>query len=157
MKTAVSYLLSFLVVGIYIVSTMGFGIHECAMNGTKETVVLFGNDPCETAHNAKDDSGVKCCGCGCCKMSWILAESADAHDGQCCTTEVYVLSHDQVNSQQLSSEMPDVSNADILLPEDLNCKMLAKASVFTGIAYPSGFVKALAKCDLLVSISQFRI
>lgn len=120
-------------------------------------MVLFGKDPCEIAHNMESGEASNCCKCKCCKMSVSVGKSFGTHDGQCCSTEVYVLSHDQVNSQQFSSEKPDDSGLELLLLDNSNFRLLAKASVFSGVAYPSGFVKALPPCSLIVAISQFRI
>lgn len=121
MKKWISYIVSVIVVGLYLLSTMGYGIHECSVSGTKNMIVLFGESPCEYVHHGKKSQE---CSCGSCCAGSHAGHSAskgechteaihklehcaednglhgEEHDSNCCTTKTFVLSHDQINSQQ---------------------------------------------------------
>lgn len=42
---------------LYVVSTMGYGVHKCATNGTASLILLFGESPCEYVHSHVDEHG----------------------------------------------------------------------------------------------------
>ncbi len=122
MKKLLSYIFTLTIVAMYIVSTMGYGIHECTHDGTKDVVVLFGETPCEYIHSHIDgdghiyvhshnpaahgacalsaDSPRSCRSCGC-EGKWTYK-----HDDNCCHTTVYSITHDQTIED----------NADIVVP-----------------------------------------
>lgn len=113
MRKLFSYLFALLVAAIYIVSTMGYGIHECKHDGTRDVIVLFGETPCEYIHSHVDGKGrlythahhttgcTACAGdasCACCGEMLDTGENGAAvyhHDGNCCHTTVYSITHDQ--------------------------------------------------------------
>lgn len=113
MRKLLSCLFALLVVAIYIVSTMGYGIHECKRDGTRDVIVLFGETPCEYIHSHVDGQGhlyshthhakscIACVGdssCACCGEIPDTGENGAAvyhHDGNCCHTTVYSITHDQ--------------------------------------------------------------
>lgn len=157
MKNCISYLFSVMIVGLYILSTMGYGVHECSLDGTKNMMVLFGESPCEYAHSrANEQKCGKCKCCACCGSSQSSEESHD-HDGKCCTTEVYVLTQDQVNSQNTSVDGPAVSDLYAFVETAGNCIDMVKLPAFSGVVYSTGFTKSTFITDLHISISQFRI
>ena len=157
MKNCISYLFSVIIVGLYILSTMGYGVHECSHNGTKNMMVLFGESPCEHSHSkARAQKCSKCKCCACCGSA-KSAEGSAEHGGKCCTTEVYVLTQDQVNSQNASVDGPAVSDLYAFAEIGGNCANMEKLAAFSGVVYSTGFTKNTLITDLIVSISQFRI
>lgn len=156
MKNSIVRIFLAMVVGIYLVSTMGYGIHECSHDGTKNMMVLFGETPCSHSASSNAASGkyAECtCGCGC--ASSDSGHASHEHDAGCCSTEVYVLTQDQVNSQQTEVDLPLVST--LYLPAG-NCICSTEAvnqPLFTGVVYSTGFTKIHS--DLHIVISQFRI
>ena len=93
MKSFVRNILFIAVALLYIVSTMGYGVHKCASDGTASLILLFGETPCEWVHSHIDDEG----NCythahnpaehhGCCHHG-----EEQEHDDDCCSTSVYVL------------------------------------------------------------------
>lgn len=61
---------------VYTVSTMGFGIHQCSTDRTTKILLLVGENPCSHTHH---HNGV--CECG----------HPHHHDASCCNTKVYVV------------------------------------------------------------------
>lgn len=45
------------VMALYIVSTMGYGVHKCTSDGTASLILLFGESPCEYVHTHVDEHG----------------------------------------------------------------------------------------------------
>jgi len=45
------------VIALYIVSTMGYGVHRCTADGTASLILLFGESPCEYVHSHMDGHG----------------------------------------------------------------------------------------------------
>lgn len=107
MRKIGSYLFILLVVAMYVVSTMGYGIHECKHDGTRDVIVLFGETPCEYIHSHVDDTGHifthahTACDCG---MDHVVYE----HDGNCCQTTVYSVTTDQTVEDSNLSVQPSV-------------------------------------------------
>lgn len=113
MRKLLSCIVALLVVAIYIVSTMGYGIHECKHDGTKDVIVLFGETPCEYIHSHVDGKGhlyththhaKSCTACAADASCACYGEMPDTgeneaagyhHDGNCCHTTVYSITHDQ--------------------------------------------------------------
>lgn len=153
MKNRISRILMALVVGMYIISTMGYGIHECSHDGTKSMIVLFGETPCEIAHSGdKEASGNR--KCTCCKMG---VSGSLSHDEDCCNTEVYVLTHDQVNPSGTDDMNPEFVSLYISVENGSNYMDISKTSAFPGVVYSSGFTKCRSISDLHLAFSQFRI
>ena len=136
-------------------STMGYAVHECSRQGTVNTVILFNDTPCKCAKKKSAENG-SCCSCCCAKKKAQAEESGECKD-KCCTTEVYTITHDQVNSQPLHADAPAVS--DFVL--DLCSQWLLDNSVFKvaflGKFYSTGFIKSRLLISSLPFISQFRI
>lgn len=72
---------------LYIVSTMGYGVHSCTVDGTAEVIMLFGETPCESAHSEQEHSNSQNCSGSC--------TSECHHSDNCCSTNVYVVTQDQ--------------------------------------------------------------
>ncbi|MDD2595340.1 MAG: hypothetical protein PHD11_05925 [Bacteroidales bacterium] len=100
-----------LVTLLYISSYMGFGIHECKTDGTKDLILMVGDTSCEAIHthsheHLHSDSGVchthshicdqhhgveaDCCECN--------HSGSHLHSSDCCNTNVYVVSDVQNSS-----------------------------------------------------------
>ena len=153
MKNCISRILMSIMVGMYIISTMGYGIHECSHDGTKNMMVLFAETPCEVAHQSSGDgSGAK--RCSCCQSD--LTDSA-SHNNDCCNTEVYVLTHDQVASSSSEDINPMFASLYICVENGGDIVDHSKHSAFPGVVYSSGFTKCKGISDLHVAFSQFRI
>lgn len=108
MKKIVSYLLMLSVAILYVVSTMGYGIHVCKHDGTQDVIVLFGETPCEFIHSHLDGTGyiythahAAACNCG--------TDHTDyEHDENCCHTTVYSVTPDQTVADNITSLEPSV-------------------------------------------------
>lgn len=173
MKKYISYLLLLVIAGIYVVSTMGYGIHECTHDGTKDVVVLFGETPCEYVHSHIDENGhiythshaagahgvdcdcASCADIASCSCGGDHSDGSYLHNGNCCTTTVFALSHDQVNSQNTLAEvLPAVFDISIISHDSGLSEMQSDcpATAF----YPDSF-RLKCHCSRYVMISQFRI
>lgn len=156
MKSSIARIFFAVVVGIYLVSTMGYGVHKCSHDGTKNMIVLFGETPCNYAHssNIAGNNPVACaCSCGCASAD-ADAESHE-HDAGCCSTEVYVLTQDQVNSQQTEVEIPLISPLYLSADGGICYAEVADQQPFSGVVYSTGFTNV--KSGLHIVNSQFRI
>ncbi len=152
MKNCISRILVVLMVGMYIISTMGYGIHECSYDGTKNIVLLFGETPCEIAHSSGLETGA-----GKCKCCQTDASGSVSHDNECCNTEVYVLTQDQVTSSGTEDINPMFASLFVSVENGGNVMDFSKISAFPGVIYSSGFTKCKSTSDLHVAFSQFRI
>lgn len=118
MKKFLSCLFLLAVVAMYIVSTMGYGIHECKHDGSKDVIVLFGETPCEYVHSHVDGHGYVYthahnpaqhkaetkqiqCTCGQCGVA-----DAYVHTGECCHTTVFSVSPDQTIEASANIAVP---------------------------------------------------
>ncbi len=124
MKKSLSILLMLVTCVTYILSTMGYGVHECSKSGSRDVILLFGETPCEYVHSHIDKHGHiythahEASGCNCsngCNHSASCNEHTDCcshehetitHDSNCCHTSVYTVTVDQTvsdNSNLLAS------------------------------------------------------
>ncbi len=151
MKKILSYLSLILLVGIYMLSTMGYGIHQCSLEGSNDIILLFGETPCEYVHSK--DGGAGNCICGL-EHQYQSEECAGGeHSNNCCSTETYVLSQDQVNSNNDTGHAPllDYVYISYNLPVTEDCGQ----ELYSGVVYSTGFVKG--DRALHIVNSQFRI
>lgn len=149
MKRIVSYLFPVLLVAVYLISTMGCGVHKCTADGTYDVMILFGESICESAHPENGNGPV--CSCG---LNHILAEDGEHHDGDCCSTDTYVLSQDQVTSNNDLDESGLVDCGLVLQSDSM--LLLPDYIAYTGVVYSTGFTISY-DCGLFVANSQFRI
>lgn len=90
MKKILHIYLTVILLGVYMVGTMGFGIHECSTDQTIKVLLLAGEKPCSHTHHHSD-----VCECG----------HEHTHDASCCNTKVFVVddptsaSHNTVSIQ----------------------------------------------------------
>lgn len=78
MKRATEHIFRLLVVLIYVLAYMGFGIHTCHDDGSRHLVWLMGDTSCEAIHHHSHD-----------------ADHDHHHDGHCCSTQVFVVTDAQ--------------------------------------------------------------
>lgn len=111
MKSLVRNMFFAAVMLVYIVSTMGYGVHRCTTDGTASLILLFGESPCEYVHSHMDEHG----------NSYTHSHAPGEHNGECdghhegecghhhtdvehehngcCSTDVYVITEDQAASE----------------------------------------------------------
>lgn len=78
-----TYLASILLIGVYLLSYVGFSVHRCSCEGSVQVSVLIGNPDCEHLHahiNLSENEFHHC---------------EESHQDGCCTTEIFVLTTDQ--------------------------------------------------------------
>lgn len=98
------------VIALYIVSTMGYGVHRCTADGTASLILLFGESPCEYVHSHMDEHGNTY------THSHAPGEhhncthhhGENGHEG-CCTTDVYMVSEDQTTSDDNFDMVPQMT------------------------------------------------
>lgn len=157
MKSFVRNILFVAVALLYIVSTMGYGVHKCATDGSASLILLFGETPCEYVHSHMDEEGNcythahnpvdhhGCCGHG----------DESEHDDDCCSTSVYVLTHDQTTQEDAQILVPSVSLIDSLFYGIGQQGLLANAIAGTG----SGTIlkEPLPQCGQQALFCIFRV
>lgn len=122
MKKALRNILFFAVALLYIISTMGLGVHKCTDEGTASLILLFGETPCEWVHTHVDSEGNSythshapgehhphhCNGgddTGHCSGEHDYC-CADEHSSNCCSTSVYTITHDQNTTEDFQVSVP---------------------------------------------------
>lgn len=93
-----------ILVALYLVSTMGYGVHECVAEGTKNVILLFGESPCEFVHAHNHSEGCSCGHCSshdhsCCDAHFSGGCNHRTHEAihnaGCCKTTVFSATQDQ--------------------------------------------------------------
>ncbi len=109
-KKIITFCLSLSLLVMYMIASMGMGLHECSHDGTRKLIVFFGESPCSYAHSHIDthgnlyththmavpghlhqhlsDGSIK-------EIGSMANTSVYQHDGHCCKTTAFVLSHEQ--------------------------------------------------------------
>lgn len=92
MKNIFSKIICLLFAGLYIVSTMGYSVHHCNLEGTSDVEIMFLDDNiCEHSHTGCDGHSHDC----------------DHHNSNCCSTTVLIITSDQVvSSNEDSIDIP---------------------------------------------------
>lgn len=90
----------------YVLAYMGFGVHTCHEDGSRDFVWMLGDVSCEHIHHHGHDT-----------------DHGHHHDDGCCTTQVYVLTDAQYNAP---------ATADLSAPE-LALPMLSEAEKFAPV------------------------
>lgn len=106
MKSLLKYFFCTVLICVYVFSYMGFGLHECKCEGTKDLILMLGDTSCEAIHSHTHSHIHTGCehphshphtvgchhgeeGCSCCD------DHISEHGGNCCDTSIYVVSADQ--------------------------------------------------------------
>lgn len=126
MKRGVANIISIFSAVVYLLSTMGYGVHICDRDGSRNIILMFGETPCEYVHSHIDASGHlfthshsivsrgnslahsadDFCQDGCPEPGCSCSD-ASHHGDNCCKTIVFVLSHDQLNSDNSQIHVSD--------------------------------------------------
>ena len=129
MKQIMRDMLFIMVATLYVVSTMGYGVHKCDAEGTASLILLFGETPCEYVHSHTDSNGNTythahhpddhSCSHGCTHHHHDAPqnEGENGHEG-CCSTSVYVLTHDQNTNDSSQWDVPQPQLFAALLWDD---------------------------------------
>ena len=110
MKNIIRNILFLAVTALYVFSTMGYGVHKCTLEGTASLTILFAENPCWNHGVCGHEAGCsyghhnegKCAESGICSDQKSCEEhdsNSHSHSGNCCSTDVYVLSQDQTTVQ----------------------------------------------------------
>ena len=101
---------------LYVVSTMGYGVHKCNAEGTASLILLFGETPCEYVHSHTDSNGNTythahhpgnhSCSHGCTHHPDDQHHTDEHNHEDCCSTSVYVLTHDQNTNDSSQWDVP---------------------------------------------------
>ena len=116
MKQIMRDMLFIMVAILYVVSTMGYGVHKCDAEGTASLILLFGETPCEYVHSHTDSNGNTythahlpgnhSCSHGCTHHPDDQQHTDEHSHEDCCSTSVYVLTHDQNTNESSQWDMP---------------------------------------------------
>lgn len=115
MKRVLQYISSIFLVSVYLLASVGVGIHECSAAGTRNVVIMLRDKPCELIHQH--------CSCGSHHCH------SKAHSKKCCETHIHHLDHDynvshtDINTQSVLQVLiayiyPVGINSDLLLPTE---------------------------------------
>lgn len=142
MKNIVSKVICLLFVALYIVSTMGYSVHHCNMDGTSDVEIMFiDNNLCEHSHT------------GCSEHS----HSCEHHNSNCCSTTVLVLTPDQVvNASEDSFDIPIlyIPFLQLFIGDDCNSVALFKHSFD---AKYTGVDDAFVQQSIIITNSTLRV
>ena len=116
MKQIMRDILFIMVAILYVVSTMGYGVHKCNAEGTASLILLFGEAPCEYVHSHTDSNGNTythahhpgnhSCSHGCTHHPDDQQHTDEHNHEDCCSTSVYVLTHDQNTNDSSQWDVP---------------------------------------------------
>lgn len=177
MKSFVKGILFFSVTILYVVSTMGFGVHRCTSDGSASVMLLFGNAPCAYAHSHGDEGyHIHTCDADTTESHHVHGDGHNAngedncsghhcadsecggpedhHSEDCCSTDVYVVTHDQTLTDDNNMAVPQISFDAAFA----NCHTLVESGDFTGYKHFFGSaLGALHKSHFQASICVFRV
>ena len=95
---------------------MGYGVHKCNAEGTASLILLFGEAPCEYVHSHTDSNGNTythahhpgnhSCSHGCTHHPDDQHHTDEHNHEDCCSTSVYVLTHDQNTNDSSQWDVP---------------------------------------------------
>ena len=100
MKRIIRDILFIAVALLYIVSTMGFGVHCCSVEGTESLSVLYVENPCAHKHEGNNPDK------GCAHQHGDGCEHS--HQKGCCSTDVYVVTEDQNTTEEEPIVVPEM-------------------------------------------------
>ncbi len=131
---------------LYMISTMGYGVHRCTAEGSASLVVFLGESPCEWVHSHTDVNGNSYTHAHAPGHHHDCSEDC-AHDNNCCSTSVYVLTSPQDTSDEIEIEAPSQSDFGFLHFTD----MLLSSVCGKPFAVEQGFS---GECNPPMEISQ---
>ncbi|MEF9987081.1 MAG: hypothetical protein RSC28_06375 [Bacteroidales bacterium] len=166
MRKIFTYLFSVTIVVVYLISTMGYGVHECNHDGTKDVIVLFGETPCEYVHSHIDKDGhvythahnpknhkasEKHVHCSC--KECAVADSY-VHSDNCCHTTVYGVTYDQTLEDNVDISVPFIYIDFAVQPAILSCSLF-QSVVTIALRIPHKIPNN--KGDLYISNNTLRV
>lgn len=92
MRRVLQYSVSILLAFMYLLASVGIGIHECSASGTKNIVFFYSDNSCEAIH----------CHCACGSHDCHSTK----HSRKCCETEFHHLNSDYDISQSNFHSQP---------------------------------------------------
>lgn len=157
---------------MYMVASMGMGLHECSHDGTKKLIVFFGESPCEYAHSHIDSHGHLYTHTHLAVSGHIHKHLSDGsikdlggsianttvyqHDGHCCKTTAFVLSHEQRTQDCQVISAPSFICIGVLPMESASFKGTSGCFATDQNAYCMGDEPPVSQV-FLPAISQFLI
>lgn len=144
MQKVIRNVFSLLVMLVYMVSSIGFGVHECSAKGTKHILLINSDRSCEQIHDH----------CACNSGSCGVSE----HSHNCCSTEIHHLdlAHDNTNlgvETILSCEI----EANDSLQFALNVSYKAIASPNGSLEFKHGPPLYSKTHQILATLAQWRL
>ena len=113
MKRLFSYGLLIVVLIVYVTTTVGFGIHVCQTDGSREAMLLTGGPCCDHSQMPNHHLAHSQC---CASSEHAAAEACAASAGlpccaeeKCCELSVYVLGADQDVVSNVSASAPAIA------------------------------------------------
>ena len=144
MQKTVRILFSLLVLVAYMVTSIGFGVHECSAKGTKHILLINSNKPCEQIHDH--------CSCG------SDSCSTKKHSHNCCTTEIHHLefAYDNTDTDfDIVMSCKPVTNDSPLFA--LNISLVESPSLSTRLDYRHGPPLYSKTNQILAALAQWRL
>lgn len=122
---------------MYIISTMGYGVHRCTADGSASLVVFLGESPCEWVHSHTDEDGNTYTHAHAPGHHHDGCSEDCGHDNNCCSTSVYVLTSPQDISDEMEVEAPSQFDFGFLHFTDLllSCVCCNPLAVEPGFPY----------------------
>lgn len=90
MKTFARNIFSVLLIILYVIGFVGFGVHECRTEETINVLLMMGDVSCESIHDHSHDHN----GCSDSRCDSHLFHYTDC-SGECCSTDIFVVSSEQ--------------------------------------------------------------
>lgn len=123
MKSVLRNILFLSLAVLYTMSTMGYGVHRCTVDGTASLILLFGETPCEWVHSHVDNEGNTYTHAHApgehhhdhCNGGHHECDGCEGHSSDCCSTSVYTVSPDQNTTEDFQVSVPQPVVADFLV------------------------------------------
>lgn len=126
------------------VTSIGFGVHECSAKGTKYILLINSDRPCEQIHEH----------CSCSSHSCSLTK----HSHKCCTTEIHHLDLDYDITQSVSgSSLSEESVSNYLLTFALNTSQIKAPSIYRNLEFKHGPPIHIETNQILAVLAQWRL
>ncbi len=144
MQKIVKQILSILILVTYMIASIGFGVHECSDNGTKNVLIINSNKSCSDIHDHNS------CDSNCC--------SSGKHSKNCCSTEIHHLDLDyditEIDSENYLSFSQELVLSS-LFAENSSPKAIVDCSLYS--EFKHGPPVYLQTNQILAALSQWRL
>ena len=159
-------ILFIMVATLYVVSTMGYGVHKCNAEGTASLILLFGETPCEYVHSHTDSNGntythahlpdSHSCSHGCTHHNDDQQHEEGHSHEDCCSTSVYVLTQDQNTNDSSQWDVPQPQLMAELVWNDSLCSIYTPQHQ-TGLLGETATLSVQSNMAGQASLCTFRI